>query len=275
MNIKSWLDIACLKLNNSNNKLDAEVLLSHILNRSIDWLVGHSSYKISKNDFKQLNDLLERRINGEPIAYLIKQKEFWSLPFVVSYDTLIPRPDTEILVEQTLTRLDNVNYKSILDLGTGCGCIALTLASIKFNCYIVGVDCAQKAIYIAKKNAKILQLNNVVFFHSFWFSSVNQTFDIIVSNPPYISLNEIDNLEKELLFEPLAALVSSDNGLGSIRYIIKNSKKYLKNMGWLLIEHGWMQKVRVQKLFKKYNFFNIVTYQDYSGNNRITVGQKR
>ncbi|XBC42957.1 MAG: peptide chain release factor N(5)-glutamine methyltransferase [Buchnera aphidicola (Kaburagia rhusicola ensigallis)] len=275
MNIKSWLDIACLKLNNSNNKLDAEVLLSHILNRSIDWLVGHSSYKISKNDCKQLNDLLERRINGEPIAYLIKQKEFWSLPFVVSYDTLIPRPDTEILVEQTLTRLDNVNYKSILDLGTGCGCIALTLASIKFNCYIVGVDFVQKAIYIAKKNAKILQLNNVVFFHSFWFSSVNQTFDIIVSNPPYISLNEIDNLEKELLFEPLAALVSSDNGLGSIRYIIKNSKKYLKNMGWLLIEHGWMQKVRVQKLFKKYNFFNIVTYQDYSGNNRITVGQKR
>lgn len=275
MNIKSWIDTACLKLNNSNTKLDAEVLLSHVLNRSVDWLVSHGSHKISKNDFKQLNNLLERRINGEPIAYLIKQKEFWSLPFIVSYDTLIPRPDTEILVEHTLTRLDNVNHKSVLDLGTGCGCIALTLASIKFTCYIVGVDCVQKAIYVAKKNAKMLQLNNVIFFHSFWFSSVNQKFDIIVSNPPYVSLNEIDNLETELLFEPLTALVSSDNGLGSIRDIIQNSKKYLKNMGWLLIEHGWMQKVRVQKLFKKHNFFNIITYQDYSGNNRITVGQKR
>ncbi|XBC43466.1 MAG: peptide chain release factor N(5)-glutamine methyltransferase [Buchnera aphidicola (Meitanaphis flavogallis)] len=275
MNVKSWLDTACLQLNNSSTKLDLEVLLSHVLHRSIDWLIGHSSYKISKNDFEQLNNLLKRRINGEPIAYLIKQKEFWSLPFIVSYDTLIPRPDTEMLVEQTLTRLDNINHKSILDLGTGCGCIALTLASIKFNCYIVGIDCVQKAIHIAKKNAKMLQLNNVIFFHSFWFSSVDQKFDIIVSNPPYISLNEIDNLEKEVLFEPLTALVSSDNGLGSICYIIKNSKKYLKNMGWLLIEHGWMQKVRVQKLFKQHNFFNIITYQDYSGNNRITVGQRR
>ncbi|XBC44524.1 MAG: peptide chain release factor N(5)-glutamine methyltransferase [Buchnera aphidicola (Schlechtendalia peitan)] len=279
MNIESWLHIAYLQLksinNNNNAKLDSEILLSYVFNKDISWLISNSDLELTANILKVLDNLLKRRMYGEPIAYLIKKKEFWSLPFVVSKFTLIPRPDTEILVENTLTRLNNCTYKKILDLGTGCGCIALALASMKLDCCITGVDCVRESIEIAKKNAKILQFNNVIFFHSFWFSFVNDTFDIIVSNPPYISLNEVKNLDNELLFEPLIALISSENGLGAIRHIIKNAKTYLKNMGWLLIEHGWMQKECVQKLFKRYNFFNIGTYQDYSGNNRVTVGQKR
>ncbi|XBC38334.1 MAG: peptide chain release factor N(5)-glutamine methyltransferase [Buchnera aphidicola (Floraphis choui)] len=277
MNIESWLNLAILQLNNLDNinsRLDAEVLLSHILNRSISWIICNNSYIISDNDLKQLNNLIKRRLNSEPIAYLIGKKEFWSLSLIVSRSTLIPRPDTEILVEQALMRLENTNFKTVLDLGTGCGCIALALASMKSNCYVIGIDCIQESINIARKNAENLHLDNITFFNSFWFSSVNRKFDIIVSNPPYISLKEIDILEKELLFEPMIALISTSSGLGSINYIIKRSKKYLNNKGWLLIEHSWMQKVRVQKLFKKYGFINIITYPDYSGHDRITVGQK-
>ncbi|XBC37812.1 MAG: peptide chain release factor N(5)-glutamine methyltransferase [Buchnera aphidicola (Meitanaphis microgallis)] len=278
MNIKLWLNVAYLKLKSVgiiSFRIDAEILLSYVTKKDISWLVVYGSYKLTVSDLVKLNSLLRRRMNGEPIAYLVGKKEFWSLSLIVSHATLIPRSDTEILVEHTLTRLENVNYKKVLDLGTGCGCIALALASIKLYCHVIGVDCIQESICIAKKNAQILQLNNVVFFHSFWFNSIYQTFDIIVSNPPYIGLSEIDNLDRELLFEPFFALVSTNNGLGAISYIIKNSKRYLNNMGWLLIEHSWMQRVRVQALFKKYHFSNIMTYQDYSGNDRITVGQKK
>ncbi|XBC40898.1 MAG: peptide chain release factor N(5)-glutamine methyltransferase [Buchnera aphidicola (Nurudea yanoniella)] len=277
MNIESWLNMALLKLKHSgcqSPRLDSEVLANFVLKKNVSWLIGNNFYKIMSCDLKRLNSILKRRLNGEPVAYLVHKKEFWSLPFFVSKSTLIPRADTEILVEQALERLDDFLCKDILDLGTGCGCIALALASIKPYCKIIGIDRSQKSIYIAKKNAKILKLKNANFFCSNWFSSVYKKFDIIISNPPYIGLNEINYLSKELLFEPLTALISTENGLSSIRYIIENSKRYLKHAGWLLIEHSWMQKVRVQKLFKKNGFVNIMTYRDYSGNDRVTVGQK-
>ncbi|XBC39382.1 MAG: peptide chain release factor N(5)-glutamine methyltransferase [Buchnera aphidicola (Nurudea shiraii)] len=277
MNIKLWLNIAVLKLKLSgccSPRLDAEVLLSFVLRKDVSWIIRYSSFKILGHDLNKLNNLLKRRLNGEPIAYLVKKKEFWSLSFIVSKFTLIPRPETETLVECTLERLNNANYIDILDLGTGCGCIALTLASMNPNCNFIGVDCSKESIDVAKENARVLKFKNVKFFQSFWFSLIKKNFDVIVSNPPYISLNEISGLDRELLFEPFLALISADDGLSSIHYIIKNSRKYLRNMGWLLIEHSWMQRSRVQKLFKKYNFTNIMTYRDYSGNDRVTVGQK-
>ncbi|QCI23199.1 peptide chain release factor N(5)-glutamine methyltransferase [Buchnera aphidicola] len=278
MNIEYWLNIAYIKLQSIGNisaRLDSEVLLSYVLNKDISWLMCYGCYKLNSKDLKLANSLLMRRMCGEPIAYLVGKKEFWSLSLLVSNATLIPRSDTEILVEQTLMRVEKDSKKKILDLGTGCGCVALALASERETCCIIGVDCMQESLKIAKRNAKVLHLNNVIFFHSFWFSSVNEIFDVIVSNPPYVSLNEITSLDKSLSFEPLIALISTNNGLGSIKYIIKHSKKYLNDMGWLLIEHGWTQKISVQKLFKKYHFFNVMTYKDYSRNDRITVGQKK
>ncbi|ANF16967.1 hypothetical protein XW81_00815 [Buchnera aphidicola (Schlechtendalia chinensis)] len=278
MNIRTWLHESYLKfksVRNSSFKLDLNILLSFVLKKKISWSISHDTFELNNNILKRLHSLLMRRICGEPISYLVGKKEFWSLSFIVSKNTLIPRPETETLVENALMRIDNNSHKKILDLGTGCGCIALALASMRLNCDVVGVDRVHESINIAKRNAKILRCKNVVFLHSFWFSKINEKYDIIVSNPPYIGLNEIKDLDNELFFEPFLALISSENGLSSIRYIIKNSKRYLKRMGWLLIEHGWMQRARVQRLFKENNYFNIITYQDYSGNDRVTVGQKR
>ncbi|XBC39888.1 MAG: peptide chain release factor N(5)-glutamine methyltransferase [Buchnera aphidicola (Chaetogeoica yunlongensis)] len=275
MNIQNWLECAKKKLKkiSLSPNLDAEILLSYVLNKSRTWIIGYNFSVLTNYHMDKLNYLLGRRISGEPIAYLIKKKEFWSYSFLVTHNTLIPRLDTEILVENALFYLESFKNAKILDLGTGCGCIAISLAIERPDCKITGIDYNFQSINVAKKNAKRFKVKNVRFLYSFWFSKINCVFDMIVCNPPYIGFHEIKDLRKEVLFEPLSALVSSKCGLESIIYIIKFSKKYLCSRGWLLVEHGWKQKNSVQKLFYKYNFINIITYQDYCGNDRITVGQ--
>ncbi|QCI18730.1 peptide chain release factor N(5)-glutamine methyltransferase [Buchnera aphidicola] len=255
-------------------KHEAEILLGHVLKRSRSWIVAFDQTELSELNQMQLKNFVDRRSIGEPMAYILGKKEFWSLSLRVSPDTLIPRPDTEILVETVLTKIEK-NHRYILDLGTGCGTIALALASICSDFHITAVDNSNKAIKIAKINALELSLNNIVFFYSDWFSKINKKFHIIVSNPPYVSLKEMKILKKNFIFEPIQALLSKKNGLQDIELIIKKSKKYLFNEGWLIIEHGWKQKCKVQFLFKKYNFFNIKSYKDYGGNDRVTIGQKK
>ncbi|AAO26895.1 HemK [Buchnera aphidicola str. Bp (Baizongia pistaciae)] len=277
MKIKNWLKYASLKLKktSSSPNLDAEILLSYVLKKCRTWIISNDFIKLTYDNLIDLNVLLQRRMNSEPISYLIHVKEFWSLPFLVSNSTLIPRPDTEILVEKALIYLKNLSNAKVLDLGTGCGSIALALASERLDCKIIGIDCVKESISIASKNAKILKLKNVSFLHSIWFSKVDNMFDMIVSNPPYLSFSEMKNVDKEVLFEPFIALFSSENGLGAIRHIIKYSKKYLYSKAWLLVEHGWKQKDKVQSFFYKYSFININTYRDYCDSDRVTVGQKQ
>ncbi|WP_343154404.1 peptide chain release factor N(5)-glutamine methyltransferase [Buchnera aphidicola (Aphis aurantii)] len=275
MKIYEWLEKTIKIFSHFDSpKYEAEILLSHVLKCSRSWMIAFDQVEINKLNQKTLKDLVDRRSKGEPMAYVLGKKDFWSLSLHVSQDTLIPRPDTEILVEKVLSQV-NKNHKYILDLGTGCGAIGLALASVCSNFHITAVDNSDKAIKIAKANAIELNLNNIIFYYSDWFSHINRKFHIIVSNPPYISLKEMQFFKKNLIFEPINALVSKNNGLKDIELIIKEAKNYLFYKGWLFIEHGWKQKSSVQFLFEKYNFFNIKSYKDYGGNDRVTIGQKK
>ncbi|QFQ32018.1 peptide chain release factor N(5)-glutamine methyltransferase [Buchnera aphidicola] len=275
MKIYQWLKQTIKIFSNFEYpRFEAEILLSHVLKRSRSWIIVFDQIELNKFNQKILKNFVDRRSKGEPMAYILGKKDFWSLSLKVSPDTLIPRPDTEILVEKVLSKIDS-DQTHILDLGTGCGAIALALASVCSSFQIEAVDNSHKAIKIAKTNALELSLNNVVFFYSDWFSHIDKKFNIIVSNPPYISLKEMKIFKKNLAFEPVNALLSKNNGLKDIELIIKKSKNYLFCKGWLFIEHGWKQKLQVQYLFKKYNFFSIQSYKDYGGNDRVTIGQKK
>ncbi|NIH16674.1 MAG: peptide chain release factor N(5)-glutamine methyltransferase [Buchnera aphidicola (Periphyllus lyropictus)] len=274
MNIKKWTNYALKKLNLIDNaKLDIEVLLSFILNKPRSWIICFDDYCLTKKQINNLNFCLKRRFLGEPLAYIINKKEFWSLSFFVSRKTLIPRPDSELLVEISLKKIKN-NIWNILDLGTGCGNLAISIAYNKKNCFVTGIDYSEEIIKIAKYNSIKLNVKNIKFFCSNWFSKINKKkYNMIVSNPPYISNKEYYFLKKNLVFEPFTSLVSKKNGLFDIIYIIKNSRKYLKKNGWLFIEHSYNQKCIVYKLFKKYCYINIKTYCDYNNLYRITIGQ--
>lgn len=274
MNIKNWLKKSIKKLSHLDNpKYESEFLLSYVSGYTRSFIITSDKIQLTQKQYTHLNSLVYRRSLGEPMAYITKEKEFWSLSLDVSYDTLIPRPDTEILVEQVISKTKQESTL-ILDLGTGSGAIALALANTCSIWNVSGVDKSKKALKIARINASKLNLKNVSFFFSDWFSHINNKFNIIVSNPPYISMKEIKFLKKDIFFEPFDALVSKNNGLSDIENIIKQANNYLFSEGWLLIEHGWKQKLKVQSLFKKYNFFKIESYQDYGGNDRVTIGQK-
>ncbi|CAL4320574.1 peptide chain release factor N(5)-glutamine methyltransferase [Buchnera aphidicola] len=275
MNINLWLDKSTKILAHLDNpRYEAELLLSHFLKCTRITIMTSDKIILSKKQCQNLNTLVYRRSIGEPLAYITGQKEFWSLPLCVSYQTLIPRPDSEILIEKILSRIDK-NFRCILDLGTGCGAIALSLASICSRWNIVGVDNSNEALKIAKINQLKFNFKNVNFFYSNWFSNINKKFHVIVSNPPYVDIKELGMLKKDLFFEPFNALISKKNGLLDINWIIQKSSQYLFHGGWLFIEHGWKQKLQVQYLFKKYNFFYIESYKDYGGNDRITIGKKK
>ncbi|CAL4319560.1 peptide chain release factor N(5)-glutamine methyltransferase [Buchnera aphidicola] len=274
MKIFEWIKYAKKILLSTNTpRLDIEILLSYVLGKSKTWIYLFDDFTLNNKQIIYLKQLLFRRIHGEPIAYIIQKKEFWSLSFFISKDVLIPRPETEILVEEALCRISS--NTSILDLGTGCGNISISIAHEHSNCNIVGVDCDSKAILIAKKNAKFLNCNNVSFFYSHWFSNIHQKFHMIVSNPPYLSHHETEMFSKDIFYEPYTALFSLKYGISDIEYIISNAKKYLFIQGWLLIEHGCNQVQQVTKLFRNNNFYNIQSYTDYSNIFRLTVGQKK
>ncbi|WAI11935.1 MAG: peptide chain release factor N(5)-glutamine methyltransferase [Buchnera aphidicola (Macrosiphum albifrons)] len=274
MNIKKWLKKSIKRLSSVDNpKYEAEFLLSYVSKCTRSFIISSDDIELTQKQYEYLNYLIYRRSLGEPIAYITKEKEFWSLSLCVSYDTLIPRPDTEILVEQVLSKIKS-NSVLILDLGTGCGAISLALASMCSDWNIIGIDKSEKALTIARINANKLNIKNVTFFCSNWFSNINQKFNIIVSNPPYISNKEIIFFKKDIFFEPFDALISGNNGLSDIKNIVKNAENYLFRGGWLLIEHGWKQKLQVQYLFRKYNFVEIESYKDYGGNDRVTIGKK-
>lgn len=259
-----------------NAKADANLLLQAVTTRSKSALFAFSETLLTEEELRQLADKLARRANGEPMAYILGEKEFWSLPLAVSRATLIPRPDTERLVEIALDiaykRLDSAQKLHILDLGTGTGAIALALASeLGERAEIIGVDKQLDAVALAEKNRQTLGFNHVHFYQSDWFSALeHQQFDLIVSNPPYIDAQDENLNIGDVRFEPLSALVADSHGTADLQKIIENAPHYLGYNGALILEHGWQQAPWVQDKFKHHQWDNISTAKDYGGKERVT-----
>ena len=263
-----------------NAKLDANLLLQAVTKRSRSAIFAFGETELNEAEQNQLNQMLERRTKGEPMAYILGEKEFWSLPLKVSSDTLIPRPDTERLVEVALDwankRLENQESLQILDLGTGTGAIALALASeLKQKVQVLGVDFKPEVVVLAESNRQTLQIENARFQQSDWFSTLgNLQFDLIVSNPPYIDAED-ENLQiGDVRFEPLTALVADNHGLGDLQKIIENAPLYLKPNGALFLEHGWQQARDVQHIFHQNQWQAVETFKDYANLDRITKAEK-
>lgn len=259
-------------------RLDIEILLAHVLQCSNILLYSHPERVISKDLVEKFKELLTRRKNGEPIAYIIEEKQFWTFSVTVTKDVLIPRPDTETLVEQALIKIKqhtNGNNIQILDLGTGSGIIAIALALEMPNANIYAGDNSLAALTVAKANAVKNKINNILFYHGHWFEPLQhmrKQFHYIISNPPYIAIYDPCLANRELRFEPQEALVSGQSGLDAITIIISQGINFLVNGGWLFIEHGCEQQAAIQELFKKYNYCNICSYKDLSGHDRVTCG---
>jgi release factor glutamine methyltransferase len=252
-------------------KLDCKILLAFVLNKEASYLLTWPDKKLTVPEFQAFMILFDRRLQGEPIAYIIEEGEFWSLPFYVSPATLIPRPDTELLVEHILARHQESDL-SCLDLGTGTGAIALSLASENKSWQINAIDFSDDAVTLAKKNALRLKLPQVEIYQSDWFSNIksNQKFNVIVSNPPYIDKDDNHLVEGDVRFEPLSALVASDHGFSDIKKIAKEAQSYLKNNGALYLEHGFEQAEAVRTILNQLGYQSIETIKDYSGNDRVT-----
>jgi release factor glutamine methyltransferase len=255
-------------------RLDIELLLTHILQKNRTWLFTWPDYCLTEKQNTDFIQMLERRKKGEPVAHIIGQREFWSLPLQVNASTLIPRPDTELVVETVLelfTKDLPEQTRRCLDLGTGTGAIALALASEKKHWDFVAVDFSSDAVCLAKSNQEHLGFTHLEIFQSDWFTKIpQQLFDVIVSNPPYIDPQDPHLSQGDVRFEPLTALVADEKGLADIKHIIQNAKQYLS--GWLVLEHGYDQASVVENLLRENGYASIQTRKDFGGNDRVTFG---
>lgn len=266
---------AKLQLNSDSPHLDCELLLCHALEVDRTWLRTWPENQVSVTQQALFESLLDQRVNGTPVAYLIGTRGFWSMDLNVSSDTLIPRPETELLVEIALN-LSIPNKACGLDLGTGSGAIALALASERLDMQWIAVDSQQGAVELAQSNCDQQQLTNVSIFQSSWFDAIkapNNKFDLIVSNPPYIAVADPHLSQGDVRFEPSTALVSGVDGLNDIKIIVRQSPSYLNANGWLILEHGYNQGQSVRELMLAAGFSQVVTKQDYNNLDRVTLGQ--
>lgn len=272
--IKQWLADAKAELLNSGSdsaRTDAECLICHLLGKPRSYLFTWDDQLLDEQQLQSLQALLRRRTAGEPVAYIIGYREFWSLKLTVNPSTLIPRPDTETLVEWSL-ELPVPATARVLDLGTGTGAIALALASEQPSWSIQAVDFNPDAVSLAADNARNLGLGRVRVFQSDWFADVSGLYDLIVSNPPYIDPEDGHLVQGDLRFEPDSALVSEGRGLADIEQIVKQAPHFLNPEGWLLLEHGYQQAEAVQELLQRAGFQKVESRRDLGGNLRVTAG---
>ena len=274
MDYHAWLRLAIEQLAGSDSpRRDAEILLGFVTGRARTFILAFGETLLTDAEQAQLSELLARRVQGEPVAHLVGVREFWSLPLFVSPATLIPRPDTECLVEQALARLPDSPCR-ILDLGTGTGAIALALASERPDCDVIAVDMMPDAVALARRNAEHLHIRNVSVLQSHWFSALDgERFAMIVSNPPYIDEQDPHLSQGDVRFEPRTALVAGDQGMADLAWIIHHAQSFLLPGGTLLLEHGWQQGAAVRACFAGEGYAQIETCRDYGGNERITLGR--
>lgn len=259
------------KLDSDSPRLDVECLLMHVLSCDQSYLRTWPEKLLTENQQKLFNELFERRVLGEPIAHICGKRAFWTLNLNVSQHTLIPRPDTELLVEKIL-ELSLTSNAAILDLGTGTGAIALALASERSNWKVLATDLIPDAVLLARQNAADHHLANVEIIHSDWFQQIpEQLFDLIVSNPPYIDPDDKHLKQGDVRFEPLTALISENHGLADIEHILREAKSYLKDGAFLVFEHGYDQKDSVATLALQYGYSDIECYKDYGAQDRMTM----
>ncbi len=252
--------------------LDAEILLAHTLNVQRSHLHAHFERLLSTEEQDCFTAFVKKRIQGQPIPYLTGHCEFWSLDLIVTPDTLIPRPETELLIELVLEKSNKVP-SIVADLGTGSGAIALALAHERPGWTIYATDFNKAALKVAKMNAARLQIKNIKFCEGVWCEALPKVlFDIIVSNPPYVAIDDPYLQPSVLATEPASALISGRDGLKDIRFIIDEARTYLKPGGCLLLEHGFSQAESVLNLFLKAGYTHLTTKQDFSGLNRVTTG---
>lgn len=264
-----------LAIDKREARLEARLLLQDVLGVSHAWLLAHEKDGLEDPAIAGFQSRLDRRLTGEPIAYIIGHREFFGLDLKVSRDTLIPRPDTETLVEAALQRIPQESSYKVLDLGTGTGAIALAIASQRPATEVIAVDLSQNALQVAIVNAEQLGIRNVEFIRSDWFSGLSgKTFDIIVTNPPYIAENDTHLSAGDLRFEPIGALASGKDGLDDIRKIIEKAMLHLEPGGKLLLEHGYDQAERLAELLKLAGFDEIGHVPDLAGILRVTYGIK-
>lgn len=257
-----------------NPVLEAEVLLSHVLKKPRTYLHAWSEKSLSENELIQYADCLARRREREPIAYITGSREFWSLDLLVTKDTLIPRPETEMLVEEVLTLFGEREKLQVADLGTGSGAIAIALAHERPAWQVIATDASESALQVASKNAQRLGINNISFCQGNWCTALPVTgLDVIVSNPPYLGECEWAAYAEGLAYEPRSALVSNVDGLDCIRTIICHAKKYLKPNGYVILEHGYLQGAAVRKLFAASGYSQIHSIRDLALQERVTMGQ--
>jgi len=263
---------SALSLDPSSARLEVQCLLQKVLGIGRAYLFAHPERVVSDAEEAAYQKLLQRRLNGEPVAYILGEREFFGLSFSVTPATLIPRPDTELLVELALERSGSA--VRVLDMGTGSGAIALAIAHQRSAAEVWACDASVAALAVARENAQRLGLANIHFIESDWFSALSgQCFDIIVSNPPYIAADDPHLSQGDVRFEPLSALASGADGLYDIRRIIAQAGAYLEHNGWLMFEHGYDQAARVRELLRESGFTEVFSAKDLSGIERCSGGQ--
>ena len=294
MNIQQALQYAAQSFaeTSSSANLDAQVLLSHILTCNSAHLIAWPEKELNEQQLEKFKHVIKQRQQGIPIAHLTGQREFWSLNFKVNDSTLIPRPETETLVEFILDTFGEKENLAILDMGTGTGTIAISLAKEKPNWKITASDISSAALTLAKENSEALNTKNIAFIQSDWFKNIKYRgaderqdespfdgspfdtapFDIIVSNPPYIASDDPHLAEGDVRFEPETALISGITGMNDIKHLCSQAKNYLSPSGWLIVEHGYNQKTLAAECFARNGYKNISQRNDLAGHCRMTTG---
>ena len=263
-----------LNLDASTARIEVQCLLQAVLQVNRAYLLTYPERILNEADHARYSALFDRRLQGEPIAYLLGEREFFGLTFKVTPATLIPRPDTELLVELALQHIPQRG--TVLDMGAGSGAIALSIAHQRPDAVVVAVDASTAALRVAAENAQRLGISNVHFMHSDWFAALaGERFDLIVSNPPYIEANDAHLGWGDVRFEPLSALASGADGLDDIRRICADARAHLHSGGWLMLEQGYDQAERVRRLLQQSGFSDVSSACDLAGIERVTVGRVR
>lgn len=274
LKVAELLREAAARLPGEDARHEAEQLLIHVLGVERAWLFSHATDEVEAEAVERFEVLLARRAEGHPLAYLTGRRGFWTLDLQVNTATLIPRPETELLVEQALARLPADDMVRVADMGTGSGAIALSIASERPLATVMATDVLGPTLAVAVKNTQAHGLENVWFRRGHWYTALGaDRFDMIVSNPPYIAAGDPHLVEGDLRFEPPPALASGADGLDAIREIVAGAHEHLVPGGWLLMEHGWDQGDAIRALLEQAGFVEVQTVQDLEQRDRVTLGR--